>query len=267
MLRRRSRASWRLQGHIMRVERLYRYPVKGLTAEALDEAQVKPGRAIPWDRAFALAQGDSLFDPEKPGWRPKTEFMCLRANAAIAALQASFDPSTGTLLIQAPDGSRVAENALRAEGRERIGAWLTRFLGPEARGTPRFYHIEGHSFGDQKHQVVSLINLASLAEYEAKLGARRHKRRFRPNIWFDGAAPMSELGWIGRELLVGTARLRITRRIPRCPATEVNPITAVRDADPVAELKRLYGHADLGIHAEVVEAGRIAPGDAIEILS
>ncbi|MDE2333232.1 MAG: MOSC domain-containing protein [Rhodospirillales bacterium] len=251
----------------MRVERLYRYPVKGLTAEALEETQVNPGRAIPWDRAFALAQGDSLFDPAQPGWRPKTEFMCLRVHAAIASLQSSFDPSTGTLLIQAPDGSRLIENALEQEGRDRIGAWLTRFLGAEARGTPRFHHVEGHSFGDQKHQVVSLINLASLADYEAKIGARRHKRRFRPNIWFDGAAPMSELGWVGRELLVGTARLRVTRSITRCPATEVNPLTAERDADPVAELKRLYGHTYLGVHAEVVEAGRIASGDAIEILA
>lgn len=251
----------------MRIERLYRYPVKGLTAEALEEAQLEPGRAIPWDRAFALAQGDSRFDPENPAWRPKTEFMCLRANAGIAALRSSFDPTTGTLLVIAPDGERLLENALTQEGRARIGAWLTAYLGPEARGRPSFHHIGGHSFGDQKQQVVSLINLASLADYEAKVGARRHKRRFRANIWFDGAAPMSERSWVGRELLVGAARLRVTRTTTRCPATEVNPLTAQRDADPVAELKRLYGHTDLGIHAEVVEAGRIAPGDAIEILS
>ena len=251
----------------VRIERLYRYPVKGLTAEALEEVPLEPGRAIPWDRAFALAQGDSLFDPRNPAWRPKTEFMCLRANATIAALRSSFDPTTGMLLVIAPDGGRLLENALTPEGRARIGVWLTAYLGPEARGTPAFHYVGGHSFGDQRQQVVSLINLASLADYEAKLGARRHKRRFRANIWFDGAAPMSERGWVGRELLVGAARLRVTRTTTRCPATEVNPLTARRDADPVAELKRLYGHADLGIHAEVVEGGRIAPGDAIELLS
>ena len=46
----------------------------------------------------ALAQGDSLFDPERPSWRPKTEFMCLRANARIADLRSSFDPASGMLL-------------------------------------------------------------------------------------------------------------------------------------------------------------------------
>ena len=43
----------------MRIEYLYRYPVKGLTAEALEAAEVEPGGCIPWDRAFALAQGDA----------------------------------------------------------------------------------------------------------------------------------------------------------------------------------------------------------------
>ena len=267
MLPRRSRGILSAWNDIVRIERLYRYPVKGLTAEALEATQVEPGRAIPWDRAFALAQGDALFDPEQPGWRPKTEFMCLRVNAAVAALRSSFDPATGMLLILAPDGARLLENALSALGRERIGAWLTAYLGAEARGAPRFHHIAGHTFGDQKRPVISLISLASLADYEAKIGARRHKRRFRANIWFDGAAPTSEREWVGRELLVGSARLRVTRTITRCPATEVNPLTAERDADPVAELKRLYGHTDLGIHAEVVEAGRIAAGDAIELLS
>jgi uncharacterized protein len=46
----------------------------------------------------------------------------------------------------------------------------------------------------------------------------------------------------------------------------VNPETAQRDADPVAELRQLYGHPELGIHAKVVEGGRFALGDSIEIL-
>ena len=57
----------------MRIEYLYRYPVKGLTAEALDEAEVEAGQAIPWDRAFALAHGDAGFDPANPSWLPKCE--------------------------------------------------------------------------------------------------------------------------------------------------------------------------------------------------
>jgi uncharacterized protein YcbX len=65
---------------------------------------------------------------------------------------------------------------------------------------------------------------------------------------------------------MGGAVLRVTRPITRCPATQVNPETAERDADPLTELRLLYGHVELGVHAEVVEGGRFAIGDAIELL-
>jgi len=250
----------------MRIEYLYRYPVKGLTAEALESAQVEPGGCIPWDRAFALAQGDSGFDPEHPAWLQKANFMCLMKNARAAALFSFFEPRRGMLAIRAPDGSAVVENALTEQGRERIGAFLVAYLGEEARGTPRFHHVPGHSFCDQRGKVVSLINLASLRDFEARVGARRHRRRFRANVWFSGAPAWSERDWVGRQLQLGGAVLRVVKPINRCAATEVNPVTAERDANPLEELRRLYGHVELGVHAEVVEGGRFAVGDAIALL-
>lgn len=250
----------------MRIEHLYRYPVKGLTAEALEAIAVAAGEALPWDRAFALAQGDAPFDPANPGWIHKTNFMCLMANAQIAALVSQFDPATGVLTLRAPDGRVLAENARDAQGRIRIATWLTAYLGDDARGTPAFHHIPGYVFGDQKKKVVSLINLASLADYEARQGASKHRLRFRANVYFSGAPAWQEHEWIDRELLVGTARLRVFKRTVRCPATEVNPLTAARDANPVRELHALYGHSDLGVHAEVIEGGRMALGDALEVV-
>lgn len=250
----------------MRIEYLYRYPVKGLTAEALETTEVESGGCIPWDRAFALAQGDAPFDVTAPSWLPKTNFLCQMKHARAAALFSFFEPRTGMLAIRTPDRSLVVENALTEAGRERIGAFLTAWLGEEARGTPRFHYIPDHSFCDQSRKVISLINLASLRDYEAKVGARRHRRRFRANIWFSGAPAWSERSWIGQDIQVGGAVLRITKPINRCAATEVNPETAERDADPLTELRALYGHVELGVHAEVVEGGRFGVGDAIELL-
>jgi uncharacterized protein YcbX len=250
----------------MRIDYLYRFPVKGLTAEALETTELTERETIPWDRAFALAQGDSGFDPAAPQWLMKDNFMCLKRNAAIALLRSHFDPRSGQLAIRAPDGSGIAANALTEAGRARIGAWLTAYLGPEARGEPRFHHIPGHVFADQRNKVVSLISLASLRDYEAKVGARRHRRRFRANVWFSGAAPWAENEWIGRQLQLGGAILRVVKRIARCPATEVNPETGERDADPVRELRTQYGHIDLGVHAEVIAGGTLSVGDGIEVL-
>jgi uncharacterized protein YcbX len=250
----------------MRVEYLYRYPVKGLTAEALEVAEVAPGGCIPWDRAFALAQGDAGFDPASPTWLQKRNFMCQERNARIALLFSVFEPRTGMLTIRAPDASHVAENALTEPGRERIGAFLTAFLQEEARGTPRFHYVDGHMFSDQRAKVISLINLASLADFEARVGARRHRRRFRANVWFSGAPAWREREWIGQTIQLGGAVVRIVKPIARCAATEVNPTTGERDADPLAELRQHYGHVDLGVHAEVIEGGRFAVGDGIELL-
>jgi uncharacterized protein YcbX len=145
-----------------------------------------------------------------------------------------------------------------------MGAFLTGLLGNEARGTPHLYHVPGHSFQDGRIKAVSLINLGSLAAFERDVGAKRDAMRFRANIYFTGPA-WSEFDWIGKEIAVGGAVLKVVKRTVRCPATEVNPATAERDANPVAELYALYGHRDLGVHAEVVQGGRIAVGDGIRL--
>jgi len=247
----------------VRIERLYRYPVKGLTAEALEEAHVEAGGALPWDRAFALAQGDAGFDAGQPVWMHKSNFMCLLKNARIAALRAAFDPHDRCLTIHAPDGAFVRESPLTPEGRERIGAFLVRYLGEEARGEARFHHVPGHVFGDSRTPAVSLMALSSLHAFEHHLGAARDPMRFRANVYFSGSPPWAELDWVDRTLQVGGATLRVIKRTRRCNATQVNPQTAERDADPVRELLQAYGHSDLGVHTEVVEGGRIAVGDTI----
>jgi uncharacterized protein YcbX len=250
----------------MRIEYLYRYPVKGLTAEALEQAEVETGGAIPWDRAFALAQGDAGFDPANPTWMPKWNFLCLMKNARAASLFSVFDPGSKTLRIRAPDGSGIEANPLTVAGQERIAGFLTEYMGEEARGRPSFHYVPNHVFADRKGKVVSLNNLASLRDYEAKVGARRHRRRFRANIWFSGASAWAERDWIGREIQVGGAVLRVLEGTTRCPATEVNPETGERDVDPVSELRALYGHVELGVHAEVIAGGKFSIGDAMELM-
>jgi uncharacterized protein len=250
----------------MRIEHLYRYPVKGLTAEALEATHLSPGETIAWDRAFALAQGTAPFDPAAPTWMQKTHFMCLMANARAAALTSAFEARTGQLTIRAPDSRGIAKNALTEAGRAAIGEWLTDYLGEEARGTPRFHHVPGHSFSDVRAKVISMINLASVADLSSRVGGPRDKLRFRANLYFSGVPAWGEFAWVGQEMQAGGARLRVLRRIPRCAATEVNPKTAERDADPVAELRANYGHPDLGIYAEVIGGGKVAVGDALELL-
>ncbi len=250
----------------MRVEHIYRYPVKGLTAEALEEATLAPGECLPHDRRFALAQGDAPFDPAAPGRLPKFHFGCLMRNARLALLHAGFDPRTGQLTIRPPEGPPLLADTRTEEGRRLIARFLAAFLGPEARGEPRFVEAPGHAFTDVAAKCVSIIGLASLRALEAAAGQALDPLRFRANLYVSGGHPWSEFDLIGQEVLLGGARLRVFKRIVRCAATEVNPETAARDADPPRWLRQHFGHADLGVYAEVLEGGRVAVGDALEPL-
>lgn len=246
----------------MRVVQLHRFPVKGLSQEALPEVTLTPGQCLPHDRRFALAQGDNPFDPAAPTWIQKMNFGCLAANARLALLRSAFDPTSGRLALHGPEGSLEGDTRSSA-GREAIAAWLARALGAEARGTPRFVEAAGHNFTDQPRKGVSLLFLASLRALEQAAGVTLDPLRFRANFALEGGEAWTEFDWVDKEIRLGGARLRVFKRTVRCPATQVNPATGERDQDVPALLRQHFGHADLGIHAEVIEGGRVALGDAL----
>lgn len=250
----------------MRIEHIYRYPVKGLTAEALEAVTLAAGECLPHDRRFALAQGDAAFDLAAPAWAPKRNFGCLAYNARLALLHTAFDPHSGTLAIRPPAGPPLFGDTRTAAGRAAIAAFLADHLGAEARGAPLFVEAPGHNFTDVAQKCVSIIGLASLRALEDATGETLDPLRFRANIYVSGGAPWAEFGLLGQEIQLGGARLRVFKRIIRCPATEVNPTTGERDAAPPQALRRHFGHADLGVYAEVLEGGRVAVGDALEPL-
>ena len=248
----------------MRVEHIYRYPVKGLTAEALEEVLLTPGECLPHDRRFALAQGEFALRPGRPRLAAEAPFRLPDGNARLALLHSAFDPKTGMLAIRPPDAPPLLASTRTEAGRAEIAAFLAGFLGEEARGTPRFVEAPGHNFTDVATKCVSIIGLSSLHALEQKVGMPLDPLRFRANIYVSGATPWAEFDLLGQEVLLGGARLRVFKRIVRCPATEVNPETAERDAAPPKWLREHFGHADLGVYAEVLEGGRIAVGDALE---
>lgn len=248
----------------MRVEHIYRYPVKGLTAEAMEEVTLHPGECLPHDRRFALAQGDSPFDPAAPTWLQKRHFGCLMANARLALLHSAFDARTGQLLIRPPEGQPLLADTRTSSGRGAIADFVGHFLGEEVRGSLRFAEAPGHNFTDVATKAVSIIGLASLAALEQAMGMALDPLRFRANVYVSGGRPWAEFDLLGQEIMLGGARLRVFKRTVRCPATEVNPETGERDARPPKALREHFGHADLGVYAEVIDGGRIAVGDALE---
>ena len=90
--------------------------------------------------------------------------------------------------------------------------------------------------------------------------------RFRGNLWVDGWEPFAELALVGRRLRLGEAELAVEARITRCKATHMNPETGTEDADTLGLLETHWGHRDFGVYARVTRGGRVAAGDAVEVL-
>jgi uncharacterized protein YcbX len=250
----------------MRLAALYRYPVKGLSPEPLQSANLQVDGYFPGDRLFALENGRSGFDPAAPEHQPKIKFLMLMKNASLAGLKTLYDAETTALTI-AQDGREVARGELRsAEGRGAIEAFLSGFLSSEIRGPVRLLAApDGFRFTDSKSGFVSLVNLASVAAIAQAQGAVVDPLRFRANLYIEDMAPWAEATLLGRTLSVGGARLEILKMTDRCAATGVEPGTGRRDMDLVQTLRQAFGHIDCGVYARVTQGGRIAAGDAINV--
>jgi uncharacterized protein len=254
------------------ISAIYRYPVKGLSAEALDRVALDVGQCLPQDRRFAIALGSTEFDPAEPHWLAKTHFIMLMRDEALALLSTHFDAESGMLTIAKAERVLLRAPLTEADGCRRIVGFFDEFLGGKVAGPLHVVEAPGHAFGDARpkpnastDKYVSLINLASIRDLEQKIGAAVDPIRFRATVYFDGLPGWREQEWMERELSVGAARLRVIAPITRCAATEVNPTTAERDIPMVAELMRKYGHNLMGIYAEVVGAGGIAVGDRVSL--
>ena len=141
---------------------------------------------------------------------------------------------------------------------------MRRFMPDELQGPPKVLFGDGHSFSDVAKKVVSIINLASVAAVENAAGAPVDPLRFRANVYVEGWPAWHEFDLLDREFSVGSARLKVVKRIVRCAATEVDPDTGLRDLPIPNTLMRAFGHADCGIYAEVVAGGEIGVGDRID---
>lgn len=246
------------------IDAIYRYPVKGLSPERLAAVDLAVGKTLPADRRYAIENGPSGFDPAAPSYFPKTRFLMLMKNERLAELDTRYDDTTQTLTLR-KDGKEVMRGDLAtAAGRHEIEAFFADFCSDELNGPPKILAAPGHSFSDVSAKVVSIINLASVAELEKATGTKINPLRFRANFYVTGWPAWHEFNLLDQEISIGTkVRMNIFKRIVRCPATNVDPDTGARDMTIPDDLKKNFGHMDCGVYGKVVAAGPVAPGDIL----
>src|SRR6185295_1878155 len=201
------------------IDAIYRYPVKGLSPEPLARTQLQVMETLPADRLYAIENGPSGFEPAAPRHQPKQRYLMLMRNERLARLRTRFYDTSHTLTIEM-EGREAARGDLRtSEGRAAIEAFFAGFCADELRGPPRVLHAPGFSFSDVAAKVVSIINLASVADLENYVGAPIDPLRFRANLYVTGWPAWQELDMVGRRLTIGAGimgngvTVKVTKRI------------------------------------------------------
>ena len=253
------------------VTALYRYPVKGLSAEPLGHLSLDRERGLPYDRLYALALGTTRFSPQSPEPLDKGHFLMLRANASLATLRTKLDPDTGVLTVRQGGDETFRADLSTPAGREAVGTFFTDHVGEAARGHVSLVSAPGHKFTDVSvksaamMRAVSVINLATVRALQDVVGAEIHPLRFRANIYLDGVPAWEELDWVGRDIRIGGLRLHAATPTRRCAAVDVNPVTGQRDMTLPRTIVHHRGHANLGIYLEIIEDGSIHTGDEVTL--
>ena len=252
------RASIRQTVRVTAVARLLMAPLKSTRLVEVDRVELGPD-GVEGDRAFFLlgADGSSLRGPRR---------------LPLCRLEATW--AEGVLSVRLPDGVVVAGEPVDGEPvRARWdmdlevdavvveGPWavaLSAFCGEPVR-LARVARGRGGWSGFP----VSVIGGPSI---DALGLGPVDPRRFRMLVETAGGAPFAEDAWVGRDVRIGAALVRIEEACARCAVTTVDPETGERDVDALRAMVTAKGVADLGVYGRVLEPGTVRVGDPVALV-
>ena len=227
-----------------RVAGLWRYPVKSMAAEPLEEVDVS-WHGLAGDRRWAFVRDGVV--------RSHFPWMTIRERPQMWHYRPRFTdpqrPEDSPTLVATPAGDEldVVDPALAAQ----LGDGVT--LIKQGRG----------SFDEMPLSLLSVQSVASLAELT---GQSLGPDRFRPNLLVDtGGDGFPEEEWVGAVLAVGELLIRVDQRDPRCVIVNVDPVTTLRDPSILRTLARARD-ACIGVYGSTVRPGRVALGDIVSIV-
>jgi uncharacterized protein len=224
---------------------LWRYPVKSLLGEGLDEVEVD-ARGVAGDRLFAVTDRDGRIGSGKTTRR----FRHLEGLFELRARSAGERP-----LVVLPDGRELSVGDPR----------LDRFL--SERYSDELRVCEESVVPHHDDAPLHLLTTASLRWLQAALPRSVvDRRRFRPNILLDVAgSDRVEDAWVGARFRLGSTVIRILDRSERCVMTTNAQEELPKDPAVLRAVTRL-NEACLGVFAAVEEPGRVRVGEVLQPL-
>jgi len=228
------------------VEAIYRYPVKSMRGERLEDAALG-WHGLDGDRRLAFRRmGDTSAFP----WLTATRLPALLLFAPLRRENgASGDYPTH---VRTPHGEEM----------EVFGEDLAREVG-RRHGTPVQMMPLKHGIFDEA--TVSVIASHTVEEIGRLAGRSLDVRRFRPNVVVRSRRPIpfQEDDWVGGVLAFGDGddapAVAVTMRDERCAMVNFDPDTADPSPEVLKAVVRVnQNHA--GIYGAVTRIGRLAVG-------
>lgn len=211
----------------MRVAELWRYPVKSMAGERLEEARVSE----------AGIAGDRVVHVSGRGGRIITSRNHPRLLGLHGSLGGDGEPRVDGLPWTAPESAAAVRAAAGADAR------LVRYEGPE------------------RFDVLPLL-VGTDGAFE-QLGVDH--RRLRPNIVIGGVDGLAERGWPGKRIRIGEVVISVAKLRARCVMTTYDPDTQVQDLSVLRRIVSEFG-GQMALDCDVLSGGRIAVGDPVELL-
>jgi uncharacterized protein YcbX len=230
---------------IATIAELWRYPVKGMRGEQLQEVALD-AHGIAGDRRFAIRSTGA----------PRGKPLLSGAERATMLLFQAVGAGTDTAIVT-PDG-----RAINIDDPHLLDAMQN--------GLPGGHTLTLLRSDSPMTDVrpVALLGRETVDQLSTEVGEPVDARRFRANILlqFDLNTGFAEDKLVGHTILLGeTAKLRITERDPRCRIVILDPTTAA--ADP-ALMKHLDRHHEgrVGVYGVVEQTGMLRAGGGVELL-
>jgi len=212
---------------LMLIKEIWRYPVKSMAGETLSVADINR-QGIAGDRIIQVRNAAGRIFSART--RPKL----LRHTAMLA--------DNGDVLV---DGRPWDSTEVALDVEEAAGAG-TRLVRSDA--------------GDRFDVLPLLVTTDGMF---AAVGYDR--RRFRPNLVIAGVEGLAERQWEGARLRINETVIGMDDLRARCIMTTYDPDTGEQDVNVLRRIQREFGGV-LGLNSYVINPGRVAVGDRVELL-
>ena len=255
-----------------KVDSLWRYPVKSMRGEELEEAFAGyPG--VYGDRVFAFKSSAS------PAGFP---YFTAREQRRLLQYRPRFRyPDKAACPVNLTDADKMGAGPLSADLSELMVDIETPDGKTVAIDDPLLIEMLRGGI-DEKHQLtlmrshramtdcrpLSMFSLQSARQLSEETETAIDKRRFRANVYVDLASDQGfgENELVGRSLKIGQKVIvRVLERDPRCAMITLDPDTSERT--PAVLKKVAQAHDGMaGVYGAVIVEGVLHKGDPVELL-